>query len=446
MTIKDPPLVFVPALMGTDLYRDSQKVYVTIPTALSLETPDLALPIRWQQPEDSRHRHEEHSKPILLPKQETDDVIPVEALKSLELRLGCSACCCSYTVLDQYATLCNHFHNQRDVHFYEYAYDWRRDLNETTDKLLDFLKEISIKHHQTPQVMAHSMGCLVALAAFHEQPSLFHSLLLAGGNFGGGAGFYPMNTEGMMVGLNRRYLGGEVIHTFPSMYAAASPMIDDPILRRSCQVTEEDGICKTTSRQLFQFINMQLLRDEGKREVVPIDMWEIQDWKKYKLGPWSLDKPVSKDMEEHVKVCLELGLHFQKRLRNTEGDAPCTKPNISCASSMSSNGEYCCCYPPVAVLVGDQHLNPDHFLWDMENSKWLEWTPQLINEFPPPHFERTDGTVSHISASQPPGLPSHVTVREYKAKCNGVGIGEHRELMNEVELIDSILKDLHEQL
>ena len=416
-----PPLVFVPALMGTDLYRESEKVYVTISTAFSLETPDLALPIQWQREQNS---HENEDPKVLL-RQETDDIIPVEALKRLDLGLGCSSCC-SYTVIDQYATLCDHFHKQ-DIHFYEYAYDWRRDLNESTDKLIDFLKKIQSKHNRKPQVMAHSMGCLIALAALHEQPSLFHSLLLAGGNFGGGAGFYPMNTEGMVVGLNRQFLGGEVVHTFPSMYAAASPMMEDPILRLSCEHIEEDGTCKTTSRQLFQFVNIQLLQDEGRREVVPIDMWDIKDWKKYKLGPWVLDQPVPEDMEEHVKICLELGLHFQKRVRNTQ--------------STNYNGES---YPPVAVLVGDQHLNPDHFLWDMKNSRWLEWTPALIKKFPPPHFERTDGTVSYISASQPPGLPNYVKVKEYKAKFNGAGTGEHRELMNEVELIDSILKALCE--
>ena len=426
-----PPLVFVPALMGTELYRDSQKVYVTIPIALSLATPNIALPIQWHRISNSDSAADCHRS---IPRQEMDDIRPVEALKRLDL--GCSPCggFCSYTVLDQYSTLCNHFHQQADdIDFYEYAYDWRRDLNESTDKLISFLQKIASKHGQAPQVMAHSMGCLIALAALHEQPSLFHSILLAGGNFGGGAGFYPMNTEGMTVGWNRRYLSGEVVHTFPSMYAAASPMMEDPILRRTCQVIKEDGTISTSTRYLFQFVNKQLLRDEGKWEVVPIDMWNIQDWKKYKLGPWSLDKEVSKEVEDHVQICLEVGLVFQRRLRNVKQSA-----------SDGTDGTKEQCYPRVAVLVGDQHLNPDYFLWDVVESHWIEWTPELIEQFCPRHFERTDGTVSHISASQPPGLPSYVNVEEYKAKQNGIGIGEHRELMSEVELIDSILHNLCE--
>jgi hypothetical protein len=97
----------------------------------------------------------------------------------------------------------------------------------------------------------------------------------------------------------------------------------------------------------------------------------------------------------------------------------------------------------VAVLVGDQYLNPDYFLWNTKERHWIEWTNKTIKEYNPKSFARTDGTVSYISASQPP-LPKDVIVKEYKARNNGPGKGSHRELMNEVDMIDVILKDLQQ--
>ena len=38
--------------------------------------------------------------------------------------------------------------------------------------------------------------------------------------------------------------------------------------------------------------------------------------------------------------------------------------------------------------------------------------------------------------------PKGVPIREYKAQNNGPGVGIHREMMNDVVLIESILKDL----
>ncbi len=76
----------------------------------------------------------------------------------------------------------------------------------------------------------------------------------------------------MKVGLNSSYLCGNVCHTFPSMCAASSPMgvENDPILR--------DKNC----HQLFEFISSESL-EKGERGVVSIDMYDLNDWKKFKL-------------------------------------------------------------------------------------------------------------------------------------------------------------------
>jgi len=406
MKKSDIPIVFVPALLGTELIRtheaennshqvEEELVYVTSAIGLNLKSPDISLPIKWT------HDIED---PDSLPVQEKDNIVPGNVMETIQF------CCC--TVLNQYKDFCDHYRRMASKSFYTFEYDWRRDLNETTNKFVSYLKDICARHSCAPQVVSHSMGCLIALAAFKSDPSLFHSVIFAGGNFGGGAGFYPTNTDGMTVGLNKTFLRGDICYTFPSLYAGASPtgIGNDPILR------DEYG------HQLFQFIDSKSVKG-GDKVSVDIDMYDVDHWKKFKLGPWSQSatNTVTPEMELHVKTCLNLGKHFQMKLRHNE-------PNRHS-------------YPPVAVLVGDQYLNPDYFLWDTNRSCWIEWSPHIIKEFKPENYVRTDGTISYISASQPPLFPG-VNIKEYKARFNGPGKGSHRELLDDVELIDKILEDL----
>ncbi len=422
----DIPIVFVPALMGTTLYRhqqssdsrndEEQSVYVTSAIGLGLDTPDLALPIEWKNNVrgDTDLYCTNDNSINQVPTQSKDDILPGEALKSITLDL---CCCASITVLEQYASFYEQFEKFR--HFHTFAYDWRRDLNESTEYLLEFLEKIKSKYGVSAQVVSHSMGCLIALAACNTCPTLFHSNCFVGGMFGGGVGFFPMNTEGMVVGLNKRYLGPEVIQTFPSMYATSSPMgvWDDPILR------------DVNGTQLWQFFDSRDIASS-----IDIDMYKIESWKKYNIGPWRQQDTVSEQMEQHVKNCLHLGFKFQLRLRNLEvvESSLVSKPRLIDAKT----------YPPVAVLVSDKFSHPEYFLWDMERNIDMKWTPKLMKKHNP-KFAKTDGTVSYISASQP-SVPKGVPVREYNARNNGIDVGKHRELMNDPDMIECILKDLRE--
>ncbi len=74
-------------------------------------------------------------------------------------------------MIDQYSTFCRHFAGGHSS-FYTFNYDWRRDLNETTDKLIMFLEDIRSSHGSVPQVISHSIGCLILLAALKERPSI----------------------------------------------------------------------------------------------------------------------------------------------------------------------------------------------------------------------------------------------------------------------------------
>jgi len=421
-----PPLVFVPALFGTELFRrgspddpdaHEKKVFVTVRTALGLETPDISLPLQqkrhhadlqsddksWNTTANTEHRDD-------ISSSEDHKIFPRGLMKGLRLSL----CCFSYDAADHYGTFSRYF-EANHPNFYVFDYDWRLDLNDTTDKLITFLSDIKIQHNgQAPQVISHSMGCLVTLAALHSDSSLFHSSIFVAGNFAGGSGYFPVIRRATYTGLNRKYLDRPVYHTFPSIYATASPR-DDPILK------DEDG------NQMFEFVDMARLRDTGEKVVVPIDLYDIEHWKKYKLGPWSLKEEVSAEMEEHVATCLQLGIRFQKRARNT----------CECKND-SSQGESKT-YPSIAVLVGDQHLDPDHFLWNVEESHWVPWTPKLLKQFKPANMERTDSSVAYVSTTQPQGLPDGVEVKIYTGQKHG---DDHRRLMLEVDLIEGILEDL----
>uniref|UniRef100_A0A7S4SDI4 Uncharacterized protein n=1 Tax=Ditylum brightwellii TaxID=49249 RepID=A0A7S4SDI4_9STRA len=424
------PIVFVPALMASELERQTkgkngkdppEKVYITPSIGLGLSTPSIALPITWT---DATSNDDDDDQSCSL-KQDKDDIVPVEVLNKIELK----CCCSSIPIIDQYSTFTKYFEDEygEDV-FYTFPYDWRRDLNESTDLLLEFLQEVKQKHNgKAAQVISHSMGCLIALAAYHANHELFHSALFCGAMFGGGFGFYPTNTEGWPIGLNKAYIGPKVAHTFPSLYAGASPMNvwKDPILRSS------DG------RQLWQFVD-----SKDTEKTIDIDMWNINDWKKYKIGPWCLEEEVSKEMETHVENCLTAGFYFQRKMRNLDtnlNSLAYEERDIENNKSITATNDP---LPPVATLVGDQFLHPSYFLWDTEKSKMIEWTPALIKKYNPKHMDITDGTVSHVSASQPPGLPKGKKVFEYKAKNNGPGKGVHRDLMDEVQLIHTILKDM----
>merc|ERR1740139_94096 len=192
------------------------------------------------------------------------------------------------------------------------------------------------------------------------------------------------------------------------MYAGASPLVNDPALKRS------DG------KDLFRFVEMEKWVATGEEVPVPIDHYCVHDWIRHRLGPWRVGakQPVSPEMREHVEHCLRRGKQFQHLMRSD--DRPATD------------------YPPAATLVGDGFVTPDFLLWSTASSAWVPWTKKLAARVSPDALQQTDGTVSCISASHPPG----VRATKYHARHNGPKGGRHRELMGEVELIAQILQDL----
>uniref|UniRef100_A0A7S0J7T6 Uncharacterized protein n=1 Tax=Calcidiscus leptoporus TaxID=127549 RepID=A0A7S0J7T6_9EUKA len=346
-----PPLCFVHALMGSELLVNGSLAYVSVKVATGLGRPHLRLPITWDgdtQASDGQR------------------VCVGGALGRVSLF--------GLTLLNQYEHFVTYFARTSPRAAAHFAYDWRRSLPESVEKLIAHLQRVKEEHGRPAQVVSHSMGCLIALAALHARPDLFHSALFAGGNFAGGAGFYPLNTHGRAIGANKTMLGARAVHTWPSMYQAASPMVEDPLLRGERGET------------LFESIDAAAWLERKERVPVPIDWYSISDWERYGLGPWA-HGAVSEQMRAHVLKSLEQGRAFQLALRKARPPEE---------------------YPPVAALAGRGFVHPTFFLWDAAAKGWLKWNKALLAQVPPKDLAHTDGTVSFISASRPTGVRSRV--------------------------------------
>lgn len=62
----------------------------------------------------------------------------------------------------------------------EFGYDWRLDLNQTSDQLVDFLKKLRRETGKPSIVIAHSMGGLVTHGALNKNPELFRGIIDVG--------------------------------------------------------------------------------------------------------------------------------------------------------------------------------------------------------------------------------------------------------------------------
>eukprot|EP00124_Ichthyophonus_hoferi_P004939 Ihof_evm1s619 gene=Ihof_evmTU1s619 len=79
--------------------------------------------------------------------------------------------------------------------FYDFSYDWRRELNESVDAFEIFLDKIRQDHKV--QVIAHSMGGLITLSLLLRRSDLFHSVVFVGVPFKPELGFLPDMTKGV---------------------------------------------------------------------------------------------------------------------------------------------------------------------------------------------------------------------------------------------------------
>lgn len=204
---------------------------------------------------------------------------------------------------------------------YPFAYDWRRDNLETLELFRKFMKDVNARHNAPAQVVAHSMGGLIARALLAQNPELFHSVVFAGVPFNGGIGFFPDVHKGQAVGRNEKILSPEVYFTMPSVYT------------------------------LFQEGPSRVF--EGGKEL-PIDFYNADDWVKYRIGLYSLEL-VGPAQTAHLRMALKRGKEFRARVRRpVQGKVPVTVvlgKNTPTLASVERNG-------PKSVRGYDFEMHP----------------------------------------------------------------------------------------
>jgi len=142
-------------------------------------------------------------------RQEHDDVVPDEVMEAVGF----------VPVYRPLLALGRELSAHRRRPFYAFAYDWRRDNLESVQRLLCFVMEVSRAHgHRPVQVVAHSMGGTLTLAAMHQRPDLFAGVLLAGVPTGPSVAFLEDLHLGAVAGLSRRVYAPEATFTYPSSF------------------------------------------------------------------------------------------------------------------------------------------------------------------------------------------------------------------------------------
>jgi pimeloyl-ACP methyl ester carboxylesterase len=196
-SIAGVPLVFIPGIKGSSLVDEQKKVqWLDIFEAMALRTPNIKLPLTWDQ-----NNH-----------QGADSLVATEPLKQIDFFFN----------LFQYPIYKNWLKGAEDLGhpFLSFAYDWRRDNEETLDKLTLFITKVFEENGKRKiNIVGHSMGGMLTFAFAGIHPEMIQNLFIAGSPLQGGIGFLPDLTEGTATALNKKITSAEVLSTFPSVYS-----------------------------------------------------------------------------------------------------------------------------------------------------------------------------------------------------------------------------------
>lgn len=267
-----PPIIFVHGIKGAHLVdANDQKIWPSLRETRPWSRMSLGLPLRWRNGV-----------------QDTDSLRatgPISRVAWIEV----------YSAFLKWA--------ESERKLYSFCYDWRRDNIESMNQLIAFVENIHKAHeNRKPQIVAHSMGGLISLAALHQRPELFHSILFAGVPFGPSINFVWDMHLGVSFGLNRNLLSEAVHFSFVSPYVFFP---DDP--------------------------EVSLLLDIHGNAILH-DWYCASDWEKAELSvfhPQSLTKV--KDIHRlHLQNALLQANSFRQKMKGIKGFP----------------------YPPIAVLRG----------------------------------------------------------------------------------------------
>jgi len=374
------PLIFVPGVKGSSLQdKNGKKVWVSPKQAFGLEDPHLDLPLEWYEV----HNDPEDPDGHLRWRQMKDDIVPRKPISKVA----------RFHIYGKWLKLARKLKRP----YFEFAYDWRRDLNEGSHLFRKFLENVYEKHGPA-QVVTHSMGGLVVFSVVNDPKytHLFHNVLFAGSPFSQEIGFLFDMHAGVPNGFNNHILDPKVLFTCASG-SAFYPFHDNPkvfVKKENVLPTrqhpEPDHLHTTMHSDQEIRHHEEFLRDHPDLAVFDVDFYDPNDWIQHKIGifsmdylnmQWKLPSGAKKEDTErilinHMSRSLHQAAHLRRRLR--------FDPNVA--------------YPPMAMLKNSTHPTFARVLRD---------GPKAIRGFDFETLPKTEGDirVSAASATLPRGIP-----------------------------------------
>lgn len=328
--------------------------------------PSLALPQEWDPRDGGR--------------QVEDNLVATEPCHS-------ASCLCGTVKLgDIYGPLLDHLERTRDLHVF--AYDWRRCLDETARLFEEFVAGVGeAAGGRAPQVVAHSMGCLVALSVLNRRPGIFHSVLL-------GAGAMSPNASGVkdlsLLGENNTIVRNS------TMFTPRINLSNPSVLHFLAYPGE---------RELYGKPTTVLFWDEEGLPVDGVDLHDVKTWKQHKIGVYHSESGVDA-VDEATEAWL--GAVLEKVHNFRRGLLP--------KNSGLDPGDC----PPVAVLRGDHCATEFGYVVRQDGLDLREGIRYL----------RGDGKVTLEDALPPEDVPV------CKVVTNG---REHSDVLNDLVNVDALL-------
>ncbi|KAL9191569.1 hypothetical protein ACHAXT_001275 [Thalassiosira profunda] len=311
-----------------------------------------------------------------------DDLVASEPTRNIECLCG------SVTLAELYGPLLDHLAHKRKRDVRAFAYDWRRELGETSQKLEAFLEDVKRETGRAAQLIGHSMGCLITLHVLNRRPDLFHSVL-----FGAGA-----MSPNLSLTEDYSIVGGpNAIAMSKNMFTPSQHLTNPGAFHMLIAYPGE--------REKYGKENIVLLYDAlGKP--AEFDLHSLGTWKRLGIGMYHPESgvEVTETKEEWLQSVLDRCLAFRKGLIPSRPESE---------------------YPPVAVLNSDGL--PTNFAFHLDGNGKVDFSN--VDTLP------GDGRVMYEDSLPPDGVP---VVRKITNK------EEHTVVLNDIEAVDALIECLFE--
>ncbi|KAJ3101524.1 hypothetical protein HDU96_009940 [Phlyctochytrium bullatum] len=156
----DGDVVFVPGFYGSNLNNreTDAKGWITMEMIWNFVHADVGLSPRLKYGQEDDH----------VPVSIIESIGPINICKDLVKEMKLLEAC-----------------RGGDMRFHAFAYDWRRELQYSSEELENFLQEKYNANGNKPMtVIAHSMGGLITLSTLNRRPELFRKVVFVGTPFG----------------------------------------------------------------------------------------------------------------------------------------------------------------------------------------------------------------------------------------------------------------------